>query len=70
MVVLQPYLLQVGLVLVVDFLRGVEVVPARLGWVSVLRLVDSVPVVDFLRVVVVVPVRSRPVLGLTKVAWN
>ena len=57
--------------LVVDFLQVAEVVPAGFGRVSVLRLVDSVPVVDFLRVVVVVvPVRSRPVLGLTKVAWN
>ena len=55
---------------VVDFLRVGEVVPAGLGRVSVLWLVDSVPVVDFLRVVVVVSVRSRRVLGLTKVAWN
>jgi hypothetical protein len=61
---------QVGLVLVVDFLRVVEVVPARLGWVSELLLVCSVPVVDFLRVVAVVPVELGPVLGLTKVAWN
>ena len=67
---LLPYWLLVGLVPVVDFLRVVEVVPAGLGRVSVLRLVDSVPVVDFLRVVVVVPVRSRPVLVLTTVAWN
>ena len=67
---LLPYWLLVGLVLVVDFLRVGEVVPAGLGRVSVLRLVDSVPVVDFLRVVAVVLVRSRPVLGLTKVAWN
>jgi hypothetical protein len=67
---LLPYWLLVGLVLVVDFLWVGEVVPARLGRVSVLQLVDSVPVVDFLRVVVVVPVRLRPVLVLTKVAWN
>jgi len=59
----------VGSVLVVDFLRVGEVVPARLGWVSILWLVDSVPVVDFLWVVVVL-VRLRPVLVLTKVAWN
>jgi hypothetical protein len=57
-------------VLVVDFLRVAEVVPARFGRVSVLWLVDSVSVVDFLQVVVVVPVRSRLVLVLTKVAWN
>jgi hypothetical protein len=66
---LLPYWLLVGLVPVVDFLRVEEVVPAGLGRVSVLRLVDSVPVVDFLRVVVV-SVRSRRVLGLTKVVWN
>jgi hypothetical protein len=63
-------LLPVGLVLVVDFLWVAEVVPAGLGWVSVLLLVDSVPVVDFLRVVAVVPVELGPVLVLTKVAWN
>ena len=67
---LLPYWLLVGLVPVVDFLRVGEVVPAGLGQVSVLRLVDSVPVVDFLQVVVVVLVRSRRVFGLTKVAWN
>jgi hypothetical protein len=67
---LLPCWLPVGLVLVVDFRRVAEVVPVGFGRVSVLWLVDSVPVVDFLRVVVVVPVRSRPVLVLTKVAWN
>ena len=67
---LLPYWLLVGLVLVAGFLRVGEVVPVGLGRVCVLLLVDSVLVVDFLRVVVVVPVRSRPVLGLTKVAWN
>jgi hypothetical protein len=34
-VVLQPYVLRVGLVLVVDVLQVVEVVPARLGLVPV-----------------------------------
>jgi hypothetical protein len=50
MVVLWPCLLQVGLVLVVDFLWAV-VVPAGLGLVPELLLVSSVPVVGFLRVV-------------------
>jgi len=67
---LLPYWLLVGLVPVAGFLRVGEVVPVGLGRVPVLWLVGSVPVVDFLRVVVVVPVRSRPVLVLTKVAWN
>ena len=70
MVELLPCLLQVGLVLVVDFLRVAEVVPAGLGRVSELLLVCSVPVVDFLRVVAVVPVGLGPILVLTKVAWN
>ena len=67
-VVLQPYLLQVGLVLVVDFLRVAEVVLVGLGWVPELLLIGSVPVVDFLWVVAVVPVGL--ILVLTKVAWN
>jgi hypothetical protein len=61
--VLQPYLLRVGLVLVVDFLRVVEVVPVGLGWVLELLSVGSVLVVGFLRVVAVVPVE----LGLGSV---
>ena len=65
-VVLQPYLLQVGWVLVVDFLRVAEVVPAGLGRVSELLSVCSVPVVGFLRVVAVVPAG----LGFVLVAWN
>jgi hypothetical protein len=69
-VVLQPYLLWVGLVLVVDFLRVAEVVPVGLGQVPELLLVDSVLVVGFLRVVVVVLVGLGRVLVLTKVAWN
>jgi len=68
--VLQPYLLQVGLVLVVDFLWVAEVVPVELGRVPELLLVGSVPVVGFLWVVVVVPVGLGLVLVLTKVAWN
>jgi hypothetical protein len=67
---LLPCLLQVGLVLVVDFLWVAEVVPARLGQVSELLLVCSVPVVGFLRVVAVVPIGLGPVLVLTKVVWN
>jgi hypothetical protein len=67
---LLPCLLQGDLVLVVDFLRVAEVVPAGLGRVSVLLSVGSVPVVDFLRVVAVVPVELGLVLVLTKVAWN
>ena len=69
-VVLWPYLLQVGLVPVVDFLWVAEVVLAGLGRVSELLSVCSVLVVDFLRVVAVVPVGLGPVLVLTKVAWN
>jgi hypothetical protein len=61
-------LLQVGLVLVVDFLRVAEVVLVGLGWVPELLLIGSVPVVDFLWVVAVVPVGL--ILVLTKVAWN
>jgi hypothetical protein len=63
-------LLQVGLVLVVDFLQVAEVVPAGLGRVSELLLVGSVLVVGFLRVVAVVLVGLGPVPMLTKVAWN
>ena len=59
-----------GLVLVVDFLRVAEVVPAGLGWVSELLLVGSVPVVGFLRVAAVMPIVLGPVFVLTKVAWN
>jgi len=62
-VVLQPYLLLVDLVLVVDFLQVVEVAPAGLGLVPELLLVGSVLVVDFLWVVEVVPA----VLGLIPV---
>jgi hypothetical protein len=69
-VVLQPYLLWVGLVLVVDFLQMVEVVLAGLGQVPGLLLVGSVLVVDFLQMVAVVPVGFALVLVLTKVAWN
>jgi hypothetical protein len=63
-------LLQVGLVLVVDFLRVAEVVPVGLGRASELLLVGSVPVVDFPRVVVVVLAGLGPVLVLTKMLWN
>jgi hypothetical protein len=69
-VVLRPCLLQVGLVLAVDFLQVVEVVPAGLGLIPELLLVDSVPVVGFLWVAAVVPAGSGPVLVLKKVAWN
>jgi hypothetical protein len=69
-VVLQPYLLQVGLVLVVDFLRVVEVVPAGLGLVPELLLVGSIPVVGFFQVAVVVPVEWGLILVPKKVAWN
>jgi len=68
--VLQPYLLWVGLVLVVDFLRVAEVVLAGLGQVPELLLVGSVPVVDFLQMVAVVPVGLGLVLVPTKVGWN
>jgi hypothetical protein len=63
MVVLQPYLLQVGLVLVVDFLWVAEVVPAGLVLVPELLLVGSVLVVGFLQVAGVVLAE----LGLTLV---
>jgi hypothetical protein len=59
----------VGLVLVVDFLRVAEVVPAGLGWVSELLLVGSVPVAGFLRVAAVVPVELGLVLVLKTVVW-
>jgi hypothetical protein len=45
MLVLLPYLLQVDLVLVVDFLREVEVVPVVLERVSVMPLVGLKKVV-------------------------
>jgi hypothetical protein len=48
MVVLQLYLLLVGLVLVVDFLWVVKVVLTGLGLVPELLLAGSVLVVDFL----------------------
>jgi len=60
----------VGSVLVVDFLWVVEVVPAGLGLVPKLWLVDSVPVVGFLQVAAVVPAGLELVLVLKKVAWN
>jgi hypothetical protein len=69
-VVLQLCLLLVGLVLVVDFLRVAEVVPAGLGLVSELWLVGSVLVVGFLRVVAVVPAWLGLILVPKKVAWN
>jgi hypothetical protein len=47
-----------------------EVVPARLGLVPELLLVDSVLVVGFLQVVAVVPVGLGLVLVPKKVAWN
>jgi hypothetical protein len=67
---LLPCLLQVGSVLVVDFLWVAEVVPAGLGWVPELLLVDSVPVVGFLWVAAVVPVGLGLVLVPKTVAWN
>ena len=67
---LLPCLLQVGLVLVVDFLWVVEVVLVGLGQVPELLLVGSVPVVGFLWVVAAVPVGLGLVLVLTKVVWN
>jgi hypothetical protein len=70
MVVLQPCLLPVDLVLVVDFLWVVEVVPAGLGLVPELLLVGSVPVVGFLQVVAVVPVGLGLILMPKKVAWH
>jgi hypothetical protein len=54
MVVLQPYLLWAGSVLVAGFLRVVEVVPAGLRLVLKLVLGGSVLVVDFLQVAEVV----------------
>ena len=69
-VVLQPYLLLVGLVLMVDFLLVAEVVPAGLGLVPKLLLVDSVLVVGFLQVAAVVPAGLGLVLVPKKVAWN
>jgi hypothetical protein len=70
MVVLQPCLLWVDLVLVVDFLWVVEVVPARLELVPELLLVGSVLVVDFLWVVEVVPARLRLISVPKNVVWN
>jgi hypothetical protein len=67
---LQPYLLRVGLVLVVDFLWVVEVVPVGLGLIPELLLVGSVSVVGFLWVVAVVPAELGLTLVLKKVAWN
>jgi hypothetical protein len=68
--VLQPCLLQAGLVLVVDFLWVVEVVPAGLGLVPELLLVGSVLVVGFLRVAEVVSAVLGLVPVLKKMAWN
>jgi len=68
--VLQPCLLQVGLVPVVDFLWVAEVVPAGLGQVSELLSVSSVLGVGFLRVAAVVPVVLGLVSFLKEVAWN
>ena len=70
MVVLQPCLLPVGSVLVVDFLWVAEVGPAGLGLIPELLLVGSVPVVGFLWVVAVVPSWLGLVLVPKKVAWN
>jgi hypothetical protein len=69
-VVLQLCLLPVGSVLVADFFRVVEVVPARLGLVPELLLVGSIPVVGFFQVAVVVPVEWGLILVPKKVAWN
>jgi hypothetical protein len=69
-VVLQPCLLWVDLVLVVDFLWVVAVVPARLGLVPELLLVGFVLVVDFLWMVEVVPAGLGLVPVLKKVVWN
>jgi hypothetical protein len=63
-------LLQVGSVLVVDFLWVAEVVSAGLGLVPELLLVGSVPVVGFLQVAVMVPTGLGLVLVPKKVAWN
>ena len=68
--VLQLCLLQVGLVLVVDFLQVAEVVPAGLGLVPELLLVGSVLVVDFLWVAEVVPAGLGLVPVVKKVVWN
>ena len=59
-----------GSVLVVDFLWVAEVVPAGLGLVPELLLVDSVLVVGFLQVAAVVPAGLGLVLVLKKVVWN
>ena len=69
-VVLQPCLLRVDLVLVVDFLRVVEVVPVGLELLLELLLVGSVLVVDFPQVAGVVPVELGLTLVLKKVVWN
>jgi hypothetical protein len=69
-VVLPPYLLQVGLVLVVDFLQVAEVVLAGLGLVPELLLVGSVLAVGFLWVAEVVPAGLGLIPVLKKVAWN
>jgi hypothetical protein len=62
------------LVLVVDFLREVEVVRVVVGLVPVLWLVDWVLVVDFLWVevvsVVLVWISVMPPVGLKKMVWN
>jgi hypothetical protein len=72
MLVLWPYLLQVDLALVVDFLREVEVVRVVVGLVPILPLMDLVRVVDFLWMEVVPVVLERvsgiPLAGLKKVA--
>jgi hypothetical protein len=60
----------VGLVLVVDFLRAVEVVPVGLGLVPKLLLVGSVLMVGFLRVAEVVPAGLGLISVPRKVAWN
>jgi hypothetical protein len=69
-VVLQPYLLPVGSVLMMDYLQVAEVVPAGLWLVPELLLVDSVLVVGFLQVAAVVSAGLGLVLVLKKVAWN
>jgi hypothetical protein len=74
MLLLRPYLLQVDLALVVDFLWEVEVVRVIVGLVSALLLVDWVLVVYFLWVEVVPVVLGQisvmPLVGLKKVAWK
>ena len=54
----------------VDFLQVAEVVPAVLGLVPELLLVDSVSVVGFLWVMAMVPAGLGLVLVLKKVVWN